>query len=113
MKVQCYKKFLELCPSEQQKIQELYKQDVEDETNKYFAKLQKNWLMFSCIVLANYMGKSAEECLLYLANWRDVYRINSKINGDSEQQKWLLNEMDKIFGAGNYPYEYIDKLEEM
>jgi hypothetical protein len=40
-----------------------------------------------------------------------VYRLNAKQGGDAEQQAWLRAEMDKIFGEGNYPYEYIDKLE--
>ena len=85
----------------------------EQEIDAHFAKLQKNWLMLSCIVLSTYMGKSAEECLLYLANFKEVYRINAKKKDDAEQQAWLNGKMDEIFGVGNYPYKYIDKLEDI
>jgi hypothetical protein len=98
-----------LPPSEKKIIAQVKEQEI----NEYFAKLQKNWLMLSCIVMADYMCKDKDECLLYLANFKEVYRLNSKLNGDAEQQEWLMGKMDEIFGVGNYPYEYIDKLEEM
>ena len=63
------------------------------------------------MVLHNNFGFGKDRCLLYLANWREVYRLNAKKGSDAEQQAWLRAEMDKIFGEGNYPYEYIDKLE--
>lgn len=107
------KLFTQLAPSEQEKIKALYSKDVEDENNKYFAKLQKNWLMLSCIVMADFMGKDKDECLLYLANFKEVYRLNSKIKGEEAQQEWLKGEMDRIFGKDNYPYQYIDKLEDI
>ena len=67
----------------------------------------------SCIVFADYMDKSAEECLLYLANFRDVYRINSSKKSDAEQKAWLDERMDAIFGVGGFPTKYLDKLEEV
>ena len=85
----------------------------EQEINEYFAKLQKNWLMLSCIVMADFMGKNADECLLYLANFKEVYRLNSKFEKEADQMAWLNGKMDEIFGEGNYPYQYIDKLEDM
>lgn len=109
MKVRMPKSWDRLPPSEKKIIAQV----KEDEINANFAKLQKNWLMLSCIVLHNNFGFGRKRLLLYLANWREVYRINSKLGSDEEQQAWLRGEMDKIFGKGNYPYEYIDKLEEM
>lgn len=109
MKVRLPKSWDRLPQSEKEKIAEVKEQEI----NKYFAKLQKNWLMLSCIVLNRFFGFGRKRLLLYLANWREVYRLNSLMNGDEQQQAWLRGEMDKIFGEGNYPYEYIDKLEEM
>lgn len=109
MKVRLPKSWHDLPPSEKQAIAQV----KENEINQYFAKLQKNWLMLSCIVMADYMGKTKEECLLYLANFKEVYRQNAKLAGDAEQQAWLNGKMKEIFGEGGYPYEYIDKLEEM
>ena len=109
MKVKLPKSWQYLPPSEKETIAKVKEQEI----NENFAKLQKNWLMLSCIVMADYMGKSADECLLYLANFKEVYRQNSTYPTDAEQQAWLNGKMDEIFGEGGYPYEYIDKLEEM
>ena len=109
MKARLPKSWDRLPPSEKLAIAQVKEQEI----NHYFAKLQKNWLMLSCIVDHDYCGRSAEECLLYLANFREVYRLNAKLGSDEKQQEWLHGKMDEIFGEGNYPYEYIDKLEEM
>lgn len=85
----------------------------EEEINSHFAKLQKNWIMLSCIVMSKYMGMSKEDCLLYLANFREVYRLNSRLESDKEQQDWLIGEMNEIFGEHEFLTKYLNKLEEM
>lgn len=109
MKVRLPRSWDRLPPKEKQIIAEVKEQEI----NQYFAKLQKNWLMLLCIVLNRYFGFGKHRLLIVLANWREVYRLNSKFKTDEEQQAWLRGEMDRIFGKDNYPYEYIDKLEEM
>lgn len=106
------KLYMQLAPSEQEKIKALYTKDVVNENNKYLAQVQKNMLMLQCIAMDR-AGFTVEQCLLVLANMREVYRLNSKILTEDEQKAWLDAEMDRIFGEGNYPYQYIDKLEEM
>jgi hypothetical protein len=69
--------------------------------------------MLACIVLNRSSGFGRKRLLLFLANWREVYRINAKIKSDAEQQAWLRGEMDRIFGKDGYPTQYIDKLEEI
>jgi hypothetical protein len=107
------KEFNRLSKTAQRQLNEKYKQDVERGIDVHHAKLQKNWLMFGCIVLHDFMGMTAEECLLFLGNWHEVYYQNSKIETEAEQQAWLMGKMDEIFGVGNYPKEYIDGLEEV
>lgn len=109
MKVKVPKSWHSLPQREKEKIAEVKEQEI----NQHFAKLQKNWLMLSCIVLNKYFGFGRKRLLLYLANWREIYRLNARKNGDEAQQAWLKAEMDRIFGKGNYPYKYIDKLEEI
>ena len=77
------------------------------------AELQKIWLQMACIVLHKNFGFGKKRCLLFLANWREMYRINSKIEGRTEQEEFLASEMEKIFRKEGYPKEYIDKLEEI
>lgn len=109
MKVRLPKSWERLPESEKKIIAEVKEQEI----NQYLAKLQKNWLRLSCIVMSEYMGLSADDCLLYLANFKEVYRKNSKYTSEESQEKWLSEKMDEIFGKGNYPYQYIDKLEEL
>ena len=51
--------------------------------------------------------------MLFLANWREMYRQNSKIEGKAEQESFLAGEIDKIFRKEGYPTEYVDKLENL
>ena len=77
------------------------------------AELQKIWLQFACIVLNRCFGFGKKWLLLFLANWREMYRINTKLDSRAEQKWYLAREMEKIFGKDGYPKEYIDKLENL
>jgi hypothetical protein len=107
------KEFNRMSKTAQNQLNECYRRDVERGIDLHFAKLQKNWLMLCCIVLNRAFKFGRKRSLLFLGNWREIYRINSEIEADAEQQAWLKGEMDRIFGKNNYPYDYIDKLEEM
>ena len=77
------------------------------------AELQKIWLKMACIVLHRNFGFGRKRCMLFLANWREMYRQNSKIEGKAEQERFLAGEIDKIFRKEGYPTEYVDKLENL
>lgn len=112
MKVRMPKSFVNLPSSEKEIINQVLTEEVEKEVNKNMAKLQKLWLQFACIVLHKNFGFGKKRCLLFLANWREMYRINNNLKNEAEQTEFLSVEIDKIF-KGSYPTEYIDKLEEM
>lgn len=99
--------------SEKDKINRAMTDEVVKQVLHEEAELQKIWLQMACIVLHKNFGFGKERCLLFLANWREMYRINTKLGGREEQTNYLAGEMEKIFGKGGYPKEYIDKLEEM
>lgn len=100
-----------------QREKEIINQVMTDEVVKQVvheqAELQKIWLQMACVVLHNNFGFGKDRCLLFLANWREMYRLNSKLEGREDQTEFLATEMEKIFGKGGYPKEYIDKLEEL
>lgn len=106
------KEYNRLSKVAQKQLNDTYKNDVELGINIYLAKTQKNMLMLQCIAM-DMAGLSVEQMLLVLANMRETYRLNSKITSEKEQDVWLKAQMDRIFGEGNYPYQYIDKLENM
>lgn len=113
MKARIPKSFTALPQHEKDIINRVMTEEVEKQTNKNMAKLQKIWLQFACSVLHRNFGFGKMRCLLFLASWREMYRINNKMENETEQTEFLQEEMDKIFGKNGYPTEYIEKLEEM
>ena len=113
MKVRLPKSFNALPPREKEIINEVMTAEVVKQVCHEQAELQKIWLKMACIVLHNNFGFGKKRCLLFLANWREMYRQNSRIEGKAEQESFLAGEIDKIFGKSGYPTEYVDKLEEL
>ena len=113
MKVRLPKSYNDLPQSEKDKINEVMTAEVIKQVCHEQAELQKIWLKMACIVLHNNFGFGKKRCLLFLANWREMYRLNSRIEGKAEQESFLAGEIDKIFRKEGYPTEYVDKLEEL
>ena len=111
MKARLPKSFMQLPQSEKEIINNVLTAEIEEQVNKNMAKLQKLWLKFACIVLNRNFGFGKKRCLLFLANWREIYRVNSKLETEAEQTAYLDERINKIFGA-DYPTKFIDKLEE-
>jgi hypothetical protein len=113
MKVRLPKSWDRLPQSEKDVINRVMTDEVVKQVCHEQAELQKRWLQFACIVLHKNFGFGKDRCLLFLANWREMYRINSTIGSEAEQLEYLSSEMEKIFGKDGYPKEYIDRLEEI
>lgn len=113
MNVKLPKSFLSLPPREKQIIEEMKTKEVEDQVNKHYAELQKIWLQMACIVLNRNFGFGKKRLLIFLGVWREIYRLNKKLENKETQTAYLTAEINRIFGEGGYPYQYIDKLEEM
>lgn len=111
MKARLPKSFLSLPQAEKDAINRVCTIEVENRINGEFAKLQKLWIKYGVIVLHDYLGMTAEDCLLYLANWREVYRINMKIEDAGTQREYLGGKMREIFGDTDFLDKYLDKLE--
>lgn len=113
MKVRLPKSWDRLPQSEKDIINRVMTDEVVKQVVHEQAELQKIWLKMACIVLHKNFGFGKDRCLLFLANWREMYRLNSRNEGKDAQEKFLAGEIESIFGKDGYPYEYIDKLEEM
>lgn len=77
------------------------------------AELQKRWLKLFCIVFNKNAKYGKKRLLLALGWWKEMYRIVSTFPTNEEFNAYLDSEMDRIFGKGGYPKEYIDKLEDL
>jgi hypothetical protein len=113
MKARLPKSWDRLPQREKEIINQVMTEEVIRQVCHEQAELQKIWLQMACIVLHNNFGFGKKRCLLFLANWREMYRINTKLTSKEKQTDYLAREIEKIFGKGGYPKEYIDKLEEM
>ena len=111
MKVKLPKSWFDLPQSEKDKINEAMTEEVQRNIDKDFCKLQRTWLKLACIILNKYFGFGKRRALLFLANWREIYRYNASIKTPEAQAVWLDEEMSRIFGKEGYPESYVDKLE--
>lgn len=111
MKVRLPKSWDRLPKSEKEIINQVMTDKVIKQVCHEQAELQKIWLQMACIVLHKNFGFGKKRLLIFLGVWREMYRINTKLGCREEQTNYLAGELDKIFGKGGYPYEYIDRLE--
>ena len=87
------KEYNRLTKSAQDRLIEAFQDDVLHNTNSNLAKVQKKMLKLQCVAM-DMAGLTAEQCLLVLANMREVYRLNSVIETDAEQEAWLDEKLD-------------------
>ena len=117
MDVRFEKAWRQLCRQDREVIEQVKAREAEnlafEKERRDFAIVQKRWLKALCIVLNKNKGYGRKRLLLVLGWWKEMYRIISTKATDEELDAYLDSEMDRIFGKGGYPEEYIDKLEEM
>lgn len=113
MKVKMPRSFESLPQSEKDKINEVLTEEVEKRVDADFCRLQRTWLKFACIVLNKCFGFGKKRAMLFLANWREMYRLNTTMKTEAEQTSYLEREMSRIFRKEGYPESFVDKLEEI
>ena len=98
-----------------QREKDIISKVLQDEINKTVdheeAEIQKVWIQLACIILHNAFQLDKDACLTFIGNWKRTYRTIGKCKTNTERDEYLKTEMDKIFGEGGYPYEWIDSLE--
>lgn len=86
-------------------IEEVAKNQIDHEE----AEVQKIWIMYACIILKNAFHMSKDDLICFIANWRSIYRKNSRIKSKEEQQAWIEKQLG--WEPGEYPKEFLDSLE--
>lgn len=76
------------------------------------AELQKTWLKMMCIVNHDVIKIGKHRAIRVLARWKRLYHIVSKFKTAEERDTYLNGELEKIFGKGGYPEEWVDSLED-
>ena len=75
------------------------------------AELQKVWLQIMCIANHDAHGHGRLRNLLTLRRWKAIYAKIERMESKEERDEWLDPEIEKIFGKGGYPHEWVDSLE--
>ena len=113
MKTIMPKPFERLSNGDKQAIYRAVSRLANEQIDKEEAEMQKIWLQMACIVLHNGFGFGKSRLLQIIGNWKRMYRVNAKLGNYKEQQKYLRDEMEKIFGTTGYPEEFVNSLEEI
>lgn len=111
MDVRYYKAWGQLRKQDKEIIEKVKTQEALEIANHESAEVQKIMLKLFCIAMNKNQKYGRKRLYLVLGSWKEIYRIVGKIKTREELNKYLDSEMDRIFGKGGYPYEYIDKLE--
>ena len=75
------------------------------------AELQKVWLQIMCIANHDAHGHGRLRNLRALRRWKSIYAKIERMESKEERDEWLDAEINKIFGKGGYPHEWVDSLE--
>lgn len=107
------KSWYTLPKKEQNAIKEAMEKLANQTIDHEEAEIQKIWLQLGCIVLHKYVKDKYGKlrCMVFLRGWKKAYVQISKFKTNAERDEWLKKEMEEIFGAGGYPYEWVDSLE--
>lgn len=94
---------------EKQIIADLMAQKVNDTIDVEEDIIQKIWLQWACIVLHEAFGFGKDRCMMFLGNWKKMYRKNRTFKTDKEQMQYVAAKIKKIF-KDDYPQDFIDSL---
>ena len=110
------KGWYKITESEREAIMEFQKETIDELTrinvDHEEAELQKIWLKIGCIVNYETFGAGKIRAKRWLYRWKRVYKIIARFKTAEERDAWLNAKMEKIFGKGGYPEDWVDSLEE-
>lgn len=109
MKCNLPKSYLNLPDREKKIISDLMAQKVNDTIDAEEDLIQKIWLQWACIVLHETFGFGKMRLMMFLGNWKRMYRKNRTFKTDKEQQKYLEEKLNKIF-RNEYPHDFVNSL---
>ncbi len=102
----------DLKPSVQKKINEIYtdaaNQLINQQVDKEEAELQKTWILYGAVALAE-AGKTKSEILMWIGSWKRIYRANGRMKTKEEQEAFVKEHLSIL--GGDYPFEFVDSLE--
>jgi len=111
MKAHIPKSYQSLPESQKQKIAQLVDELVTRQVDHEEAEVQKIWIQYACIVLHTAFRFTKEDCEMFIANWRRIYRQNARFQTKEEQTAFIEKQL--AFFNGEYPTAFVDALEKI
>ena len=109
MKARLPKSWETLPEKEKKIIADLMAKKCDDTINAEEDLIQKIWLQWACIVLHQTFRFGRVRCMMFLGAWKRMYRKNRTFKTDKEQQKFVAEQIKKIF-KNEYPQDFINSL---
>lgn len=107
MNVKLPKTFNDLSDKEQKRLLNAMKQSCLDNITETEKDIQVIWLKMATLILAKNFNFNSDELYLFLGNWDELYRANSKLKTTTEFEQFLDSELCGIF---EFPNSYIERL---
>lgn len=113
MKANIPRAYETLPQKEKQRLHEFFVETVNkvanEQIDKEEVKVQKIWIQYACIVLHNAFGFDKDQCMMFIANWKSIYRQNGRMKCEEDQKAFLEKELS--FFNGEYPFDFVDSME--
>ena len=109
MKCNLPKSWEQLPQREKKVITDLMQQTVNDTIDREEDLIQKVWLQWACIILHDDLGLTVDQCMMFLGDWKKMYRKNRTFKDDKEQQDYLDERLKTIFPDG-FPFDFVNSL---
>lgn len=108
MKANMPKCYIQLSPSEKQKINDV----ICDRLDEELCEAQFIWLKMACCILHD-MGLYKDDIMMFIGNWKAMYRANSRFKDKAEQDAFLAPRIQEIFGEDGFPEEFMQSFREI
>lgn len=112
MKARIPKSWETLPEAEKHRLAEFIDGEVYKRCDYNYANLQEIWIKMTCGILHDCFGFDEEQLLIYLGNYKRVYRQLGK-TGSTEANIKLVTDKCNTFFSNGFPQEYLDRLKEM
>lgn len=103
MKANVQKTLKQLSPSALKQLDEWYLEKRDED----IVVAQFRWIKLGIRAMANNPKFTTEDMLAWVVAFKRLYQLNARLKSNEELDEFLDREMDKIFGKGKFPEEFL------
>lgn len=103
MKANVQKTLKQLSPSALKQLDEWYLEKRDED----IIVAQFRWIKLGIRAMASNPKITTEDLLAWIVALKRLYQLNARFKNDEELDSYLNREMDRIFGEGKFPEEFV------